>query len=179
MIGAVVRPGCYRRRMRWARLAPCLVAAFVGVPTAARAAPLELTPAGEEQCCFPSDYSIRGYRFTANEAFTAYGIEWWVEVPAGAMIAARVRDPEGALLLEGEPTVGDGVDGWIVMASRTRACNATASFAPAHRRGHDRSPLAAIAGPQPLPFDARSTSASAPAKKPGPPPARSPRRRCA
>lgn len=81
-------------------------------PLSASAAAIELTPEGDEICCDPSDYSIRGYRFTVAEPFTAYGIEWWVELPAGAAIAARIYGPGDALLLAGEPTLGDGSEQW-------------------------------------------------------------------
>lgn len=99
--------------MHFARVLPWCLLAAVAVPTAASAAPIELTPAGDEVCCQPSEYSIRGYRFTVSEAFTAYGIEWWVQVPVGATMAARIRDLEGTLLLEGEATPGNGVDDWL------------------------------------------------------------------
>lgn len=81
-------------------------------PAAAAAATIELTPAGDEICCDPSDYAIRGYRFTVSEGFSAYGVEWLIELPAGASIAARVRGPADELLLEGPPTVGDGTEQW-------------------------------------------------------------------
>lgn len=89
-----------------------LPAVLAAAPLTASAATIELTPEGDEICCDPSDYSIRGYRFTVAEGFIGYGIEWWVQLPAGASIAARIYGPNDSLLLAGEPTIGDGSESW-------------------------------------------------------------------
>jgi len=73
---------------------------------------IDLTPAGPEVCCDDPDYGVKGYRFTVAQSFTAYAGEWLLELPAGSTMAARVRDGEGTLLLEGSVAEGDGTEQW-------------------------------------------------------------------
>ena len=57
-------------------------------------------------------WANKGYKFTPSKNIHMEAAQWWINLPAGAQVRARVYNTSGTVLAEGTFQTGDGTEQW-------------------------------------------------------------------
>jgi len=103
---------------RWSPLfaLAALLLGWLAGPVAASAQYIDFTPTSGSLVDSNDDpyWAVKGYQFTASADIPMAAAEWWISVPNGGYVAARLFDANESLLASGTDVYGDGTERWHV-----------------------------------------------------------------
>ena len=91
-----------------------LLTAWLAGPTMASAQYVDFTPASGNLMDSIDDpyWAVKGYQFTTTADIPMAAAQWWISVPSGGYVAARLFGANQSLLATGTDAYGDGTEHW-------------------------------------------------------------------
>ena len=102
------------KRARLSFLLAALAVAVVSLSSAeAHAQYVDLTPpSGTLVQTNAPGWAMKGYLVTAQQNVTITALQWWIVLPAGVSVAARIYNNAGTLVASGPAVFGNGTEQW-------------------------------------------------------------------
>jgi len=73
---------------------------------------VDLTPSTGSSTSRTVSRAVMGYRFTATQTFSITRLDWWIDLPSSASIAARIYDDAGTEVATGSVATGANQEQW-------------------------------------------------------------------